>query len=101
MINEGLSNVMISSESFSPVRWVTLRIRLSLSPQGSLCGGPNSSLIWAFLPNAISQVCHKAKSWSYEREWRIVFPYSKPPGENNHFIPIKSITFGLEADRKV
>jgi hypothetical protein len=57
-------------------------------------GGGNN---WA----AMLAACHKAKSWSYEHEWRIVFPFSKPPGENNHFIPVKGITFGLSADRKV
>jgi Protein of unknown function (DUF2971) len=59
-----------------------------------VAGGGNN---WA----AMLAACHKAKSRSYEREWRIVFPFSKPPGENHHFIPIKSITFGLRADRRV
>jgi hypothetical protein len=57
-------------------------------------GGGNN---WA----AMLAACHKAKSWSYENEWRIIFPFTKPPGENNHSIPVKSITFGLSTDRKV
>jgi hypothetical protein len=45
--------------------------------------------------------CHKKKDWDYEREWRIVFPFARPDGKNNFSIPIKSITVGLRADRKV
>ena len=56
-------------------------------------GGGNT---WA----AIIAACHKKKDWDYEREWRIVFASSMPPGENNYFIPIKSISIGLRTDRK-
>jgi Protein of unknown function (DUF2971) len=45
--------------------------------------------------------CHKKKDWDYEREWRIVFPFVYPDGSNNFSIPIKSITAGLRADRRV
>jgi len=57
-------------------------------------GGGNN---WANMLAA----CHKRKDWDYEREWRIVFPFSRPDGKDLFSIPIKSITAGLRADRKV
>jgi hypothetical protein len=55
-------------------------------------GGGNN---WA----AMIAGCHKDKVWAYEREWRIVFPFARPEGENKMSIPIKSISIGLRTDR--
>jgi Protein of unknown function (DUF2971) len=56
-------------------------------------GGGNN---WA----AIIAACHKDKDWAYEREWRIVFPFARPEGENKMSIPIKSISIGVRTQRK-
>lgn len=44
--------------------------------------------------------CHKTRVWSYEREWRLVFPYYLK--EKAHFtIPIKSLTMGLRVEIQI
>lgn len=50
-------------------------------------GGNNWSAIFAS--------CRKTKDWSYEKEWRLVFPVAYT-GETAKFgIPLRSITIGL------
>jgi hypothetical protein len=51
-------------------------------------GGGNN---WA----AMIGSCHKTTAWSYEKEWRLVFPVAYTRETAKFGIPLKSITIGL------